>query len=190
MKRRIKRKPARPQQSRRATGRAATDSVDLEGHTDATFGPPTFRTERERLGRGTGCDDACQPNDCLHLTGMLRTSYTTATVVTLPTVDPDLPACQRVRLQRAIRTVLAPHEQQHVRAFNTYSGVTNRPFRLTGCRDVIEADRDTLTQQMVNDEDADRQDKARAKSAALDPFVAHVDLDCTDPPTRRGARRP
>ena len=189
MKRRMKRRPARAQQPRRATGRAGADSVDLEGRTDATFGPPTFRTERERLSRGTGCD-ACQPNDCVHLTGMVRTTYTTATVVTLPTVDPDLPACQRVRVQRAIRTVLAPHEQQHVRAFNTYSGVTNRPFQLTACRDAIGAERDTLTQQMVNDEDAERQNKAREKSAALDPFVAHVDLDCTDPPARRGTRRP
>jgi len=176
-------------QSRRATGRAGTDSVDLEGRTEATFGPPTFRTERERVSRGANCDD-CQPNDCIHMTGTLRTSYTTATVVTLPTVDPDLPACQRVRLQRAIRTVLAPHEQQHVRAFKTYSGVTNRPFQLTACRAAIEAERDTLTQQMVNDEDAERQNKAREKSAALDPFVAHVDLDCTDPPPRRGTRRP
>ena len=189
MKRRMKRSAPRAQQPRRATGRAGADSVDLEGRTDATFGPPTFRTHHERLSRGTGCD-ACPPNECVHMTGMLRTNYTTSTVVTLPTVDPGLARCQRERVQRAIRTVLAPHEQQHVRAFNTYSGVTNRPFQLTTCRTDIEAERDTLTQQMVNEEDADRQDKAREKSAKLDPFVAPVDLDCTDTPRRRGTRRP
>jgi hypothetical protein len=188
MRKHAPRRKPRPQQPRHATGHGG-GSVDLEGRTDATFGPPSFTTHHERLSRGTGCD-ACPPNDCIHMTGMLRTSYTTSTVVTLPTVDQNLSACQRVRVQSAIRNVLAPHEQQHVRAFNTYSGVTNRPFQLTACRDAIEAERDTLTQQMVDDEDTERQDKARAKSAALDPFVAHVDLDCTDAPARRGTRRP
>ena len=64
-----------------------------------------------------------------------------ATTVTLPSVSdfPGLTPCQQRRVQHAIDTVLAPHEQQHVKAFRRYNGTTRRAFDLTVCRDQFDS---------------------------------------------------
>ncbi len=159
-------------------------SLRLEGRTDADFGGTSFQTEGVRVARATGCQ-GCPESECVRATGTLVATFLVRTSVTLPSVGdfPNLTPCQRRRVQDAITTVLAPHEQQHVQAFRTYNGTTRTPFDLTLCR----ADFDSAVRQMFDTADQARQDAARAASAALDPFHFDVDLNCTEPAPRAAA---
>jgi hypothetical protein len=105
-------------------------------------------------------------------------TYSVTTTVTLPSADdfPGLTPCQRRRVQDAIDNVLAPHEQQHVRAFQQYNGTTRRPFNLTCCRSEF----DTIIRNMFEAEAQARQAAAQAASDALDPFHFDVNLDCEE----------
>lgn len=152
-------------------------SLTLRGQTDGDF-RSSFRTQNVRTSPGTGCE-GCEAGDCVHVRGTLVSTYIVITTVTLPSVNdfPDLTPCQRRRVQDAITRVLAPHEQQHVRAFRTYNGTTRRPFDLTICR----GDLDGAIQSMHDSEQIARQATAQARSDALDPFNFNVDLDCEEP---------
>jgi hypothetical protein len=114
------------------------------------------------------------------VTGDLIATYSVATTVTLPSVNdfPNLTRCQRQRVQDAIDNVLAPHEQQHVAAYNTYNGTTSRNFDLTLCRSQFDA----TIRGMFKAEERARLSAAKAASAALDPFHFDVDLNCQDHP--------
>jgi hypothetical protein len=119
------------------------------------------------------------------VTGTLVASYSVTTTVTLPRVSdfPNLTPCQRRRVQDAIDNVLAPHEREHVAAFNTYNGVTRRPFDLTLRR----SDFDAAIRQMFTAEERARRAAAQAASDALDPFHVDVDLNCEDRPAPRSS---
>ncbi len=161
-------------------------TVALRGRTDANF-RSSFRTVDVQTARGTdcqGCDDA----ECIHVTGTLESTFTVTTTVTLPRASdfPDLTPCQRQRVSDAITNVLAPHERQHVAAFNTYNGVTTTRFDMTLCR----AQFNSRIQAMHNAAEGTRRAAAQALSDALDnpPFVFNVDIDCEEP--RPPAPRP
>ena len=100
------------------------------------------------------------------------------TTVTLPRAADfrRLTRCQRERVQDAIDNVLAPHEQEHVDAFETYNGTTEQPFDLTLCRNQLSG----AVRRMARAEEGPRRAAAKAASAALDPFNFNVDLDCED----------
>jgi hypothetical protein len=151
-------------------------SVTLRGHTDAKF-RSSFRTRDVHTAAATGCDN-CTGAECVHATGTLESTFRVTTTVTLPSVSdfPDLTPCQRTRVQNAIDTVLAPHEQEHVVAFHTYDGVVNTPFDLTLCR----TDFDARIQELHDSVESARQASAQALSDALDPFEFEVDLNCED----------
>lgn len=159
---------------------AKASSVTLEGETNADFSG-SFSTERMRLTPAEGCDACAEDDPCVRARGTLVARYRVTTTVTLPSVDdfPDLTPCQRERVQNAIDTVLAPHEQEHVRAFRQYNGVVRTPFDVTVCRSEV----DSTVQDIFDRQDSARQDSARAASAALDPFSFTVDLDCDDEPS-------
>ena len=151
-------------------------SVTLRGRTDADFSS-SFRTRNVRTEAGSGCE-GCTGDDCVHVTGIVESTFRVRTTVTLPSVDdfPGLTRCQRRRVQDGITNVLAPHEQQHVAAFNTYRGTVRTPFDLTLCR----ADFDSEIQGLHDSVESARRSSAQAASDALDPFSFDVDLDCTD----------
>jgi len=151
-------------------------SLTLRGRTDATFSS-SFRTRNVRTSAATGCDN-CADSECVHVTGILESTFRVATTVTLPSVSdfPDLTPCQRQRVRDGITNVLAPHEQQHVAAFRTYNGTVATPFDLTVCRTEFDA----RMQDLHDSIDSPRQSAARAASDALDPFQFDVDLDCQD----------
>jgi len=130
-----------------------------------------------RTSAATGCDN-CADSECVHVTGILESTFRVATTVTLPSVSdfPDLTPCQRQRVRDGITNVLAPHEQQHVAAFRTYNGTVATPFDLTVCRTEFDA----RMQDLHDSNDSPRQSAARAASDALDPFQFDVDLDCQD----------
>jgi Domain of unknown function (DUF4157) len=152
-------------------------SLRLRGRTHAAY-RYSFRTTDEVTEAGTGCRGCRGPN-CVHVTGTLITDYAVNTRVTLPRVSQfrRLTPCQRERVQDAIDTVLAPHEQKHVDAFNTYNGTTEQPFDLTVCRAALPA----AIRAMVSAEQRPRRAAAQSASDNLDPYYFDVDLDCDEP---------
>jgi hypothetical protein len=154
-----------------------TGPLRLHGRTDATYDGGAFRTENVTLEAGSGCA-GCGGRQCVHVTGTLVATYRVRTSVTLPSVSdfPDLTPCQQRRVQDAIDNVLAPHEQEHVRAFEGYNGVTRRAFDLTLCRSEFAA----AIQQMFETEEQARRQAAQSASDALDPFNFDVDMDCEE----------
>jgi hypothetical protein len=161
-----------------APAHATAFGLALRGRTDANFSN-SFATENAQAARARDCS-GCGGNDCIRATGTLVSTFQVATTVTLPSVDdfPDLTPCQRERVQSAITNVLAPHEQQHVAAFQTYNGTVRTAFNLKLCR----ADFDARIQSLHDGIAAARRASAQAASDALDPFNFEVDINCQEPP--------
>jgi hypothetical protein len=114
----------------------------------------------------------------VHVTGRVVTDYAVTTRVTLPQLAQfrNLTPCQRERVREAIDNVLAPHEQDHVAAFEQYNGTSEQDFDLTTCRASLPG----AISAMVRAEEQPRRAAAQAASDALDPFNVPVDLDCSD----------
>jgi hypothetical protein len=150
----------------------------LRGRTDATYDGGRFQTQNVTVRPGADCT-GCSGRNCVHVTGTLEATYSVSTSVTLPRVAdfPGLTPCQQRRVQDAIDNVLAPHEQEHVRAFEQYNGTTRRAFDLTLCRSEF----DGAIQRMFEAEEQARRAAAQAASDALDPFHFDMDLDCEEP---------
>jgi hypothetical protein len=150
----------------------------LHGRTDATYDGGRFETENVTVRPGEGCA-GCRGRQCIRASGTLVAHYQVQTSVTLPSVSdfPGLTPCQQRRVQNAIDNILAPHEQEHVRAFETYNGETRRTFDLTLCRGEF----DGAIQRMFDAEAQARRAAAQAASDALDPFHFDVDLNCEEP---------
>lgn len=150
----------------------------LRGRTDATFDGGAFHTENVTAQSSRDCT-GCGRRNCAHVTGTLVATYSVQTSVTLPRVSDfsGLTPCQQRRVQNAIDNILAPHEQQHVAAFQQYDGTTRRAFDLTLCRSEF----DGAIQRMFEAEEQARRAAAQAASDALDPFHFDVDLDCEEP---------
>jgi hypothetical protein len=153
-------------------------TIRLEGETTAQFDGGTSQIRNEHVERATDCT-GCDDSRCLRVTGVLVLNYRVTTQVSLPSVNdyPDLTPCQRRRVQDAIDNVLAPHEQEHVRAFETYNGTVEHPFDLEVCST---ADANAQLQAIHDTDAAQREADAQQESDALDPFHFDVDLDCED----------
>lgn len=159
---------------------AKATTVRLEGRTDADFDGGSFETQNVRVGEAQGCDACAEGDPCIRARGVLVARYHVTTTVTLPSADdfPDLTPCQRARVQHAIDTVLAPHEQEHVEAFRRYNGVTRTPFDITLCRNEF----DSTIRSMFDSQESARRTDAQDASDRLDPFHFDVDIDCEEPP--------
>ena len=165
-----------------AEKRAVNFGLTLKGRTEATFDGGTFRATNVKMTPATGCLECAGP--CVKVTGTLESTFQVTTVVTLPRIAdfPDLTPCQRERVQNAITNILAPHEQEHVRAFRAYNGVVRQPFAFTCCRSEAQAQLDAVGKQMHDQTEGPRHAAAQAASDALDPFSFEVDMDCKDKP--------
>lgn len=175
---------ALPQQSGKGNSKrvsAMGTSVSLQGRTDADFDGGSFATHNVRASAASGCRSCGEEGQCIRARGVLVARYHVTTTVTLPSVSdfPDLTPCQQARVQSAIDTVLAPHEQEHVNAFRQYNGVVRTPFDVTLCRSEFDA----AIQSMFDGQESARQASAQAASDALDPFTFTVDIDCGEPPS-------
>ena len=151
-------------------------SVHLEG---ATL--PNFKATAKLLNRkATTSKDCggCAPPECVHVTGTLQFTYSVGTTVTLPKVSdfPGLTPCEKKKVQDAISNILAPHEQEHVKAFKTYDGSTKQTFDQTLCKSEVNG----AMAGLLTAEQGPRQAAAQAASDALDPFNFDFDLDCED----------
>jgi hypothetical protein len=160
--------------------------VRLKGKTTADFNHGESQITEKKAVRAKGCDE-CPDNKCVRVTGIMTLRYQVTTHVTLPSVDdyPDLTPCQKKRVQDAIDNVLAPHEQQHVKAYETYNGTTEHNFDIKVCQGEtsLEEQVNAHLQAIHDKENASREQAARDKSDALDPFFFDVDLDCEDEST-------
>ncbi|MCK8521389.1 DUF4157 domain-containing protein [Aquimarina sp. D1M17] len=157
------------------TKTAYANSVNFEGRTDATFNGGVGSTRNLRRTPSEDCAN-CAEGDCWHYTGQLQINYSVSTSVTLPDVPEGLTECQHERVRNAIDNVLAPHEQDHVDAFNQYNGSVTLPIDYTGCSAGIQ----DYVQGLHEANAASRQAAAQAASDALDPFHVMVDMDCED----------
>jgi len=159
---------------------AKANSVSLSGRTDATFDGGSYSTENVRVTTADGCAGCGDSDPCIRARGTLVARYRVTTTVTLPSVDdfPELTECQIPRVQNAIDTVLAPHEQEHVQAFGQYNGVVRTPFDTVICRSEFAS----TIQDMFDAQESARHASAQAASDALDPFNFTVDIDCEEPP--------
>ncbi|NJN00096.1 MAG: hypothetical protein HC800_25800, partial [Phormidesmis sp. RL_2_1] len=155
---------------------AYANNLRLQGVTRAQF-RNSFTTENVVTAPAEGCE-GCRARRCVHVTGTLISTFTVTTTVTLPSVADfsNLTSCQQQRVQDAIDTVLAPHEQQHVSAFNTYNGSVSTAFDMTLCRGRFASE----IQALHDRTESSRRSTAQSASDALDPFHFDVDLNCTD----------
>jgi hypothetical protein len=167
---------------------AYSRNLRLEGRTDATFDGGNFETQNVRVSAAENCESCAEGDPCIRARGILVARFHVTTAVTLPSANdfPDLTPCQRARVQHAINTVLAPHEERHVQAFRQYNGVTRTPFDVTLCRSQF----DSTIQSMFDTQASTRRASAQAASDALDPFHFDVDIDCEEPPTREASATP
>lgn len=149
-------------------------SLNLHGRTRARFSS-SFRTVDLVTERGEGCT-GCRGRGCVHVTGTLESTFNVATTVRLPAVPRNLTRCQRENVRDAINNVLAPHEQEHVDAFNTYGGTVSTPIDMTVCSNAVNARISAMHRAL----ERTRRAEAKALSAALDPFNFDVDLDCEE----------
>jgi len=162
-------------------GRSSADTVfantvRFTGKTDANFDGGVGQTKNLKATKAKDCT-GCSGNECVTITGTFEITYSVTTNVTLPPVPEGLTLCQQKRVRDAIDNKIAPHEQQHVSAFNTYNGKVQFPINYTGCKGDFEQ-----YLQDINDKDGiARKAAAKAKSDSLDPFFVDVDLDCKEP---------
>jgi hypothetical protein len=154
-------------------------SVDLEADTAATYKKGAGTAKNEVTKKSKDCD-GCEDDSCISVTGSLNVPYSVATKVNLPVVPSNLTECQQDRVRTAINTTLNAHEQQHVKAFETFNGTASLPINYQGCSDGYVSYQEGL----ADTEYERRKTAADAKSAALDPFSVPVDLCCKDKPKK------
>ncbi|MBT8184471.1 MAG: hypothetical protein KJN76_06505, partial [Eudoraea sp.] len=151
------------------------NSVSFEGETNATFDGGVGSTRNLTRAPAQDCV-GCTENDCFRYNGQLKIDYSVSTTVTLPDIPEGLTECQHQRVRNAIDNVLAPHEQDHVNAFNQYNGSVTLPINYTGCSAGIQE----YVQGLHDANAAARRTSVQAASDALDPFHVSVDMDCED----------
>ncbi len=163
---------------RAAGNRAATllaGGVNLHGETTASYDGGRSQVLNPQVRRTEGCAECPADEPCLRYTGTLVVRYNADITIRMPDMPGDLTTCQQRRVRAFLRDVLGPHEQDHARRFRGYNGTTRRAFVLTGCG------RAALQEQLQSMHDTQAEQRAAAadaRSAAIDPFVREVDLDC------------
>lgn len=146
--------------------------LSLHGETTFEFAQPTFSLGETPIRHATDCE-GCEDSECVSVSGPVTISYSVNTQVILPSVSdfPGLSECEQAAVQNAIDTVLDPHEQRHVTELHKYDGTETVSFTGKFCNGpgLSSALNDAVT-AMVNAREAPRQQAARDRSAALDPF--------------------
>jgi hypothetical protein len=156
-------------------------SVAVKGLTHGNYDGGKYTT-KSKVTKGKDCTD-CPPKQCYTVTGTVESVFTASPKVELPKVSdfPDLTPCQQKRVKDAIDKKIAPHEQEHVKRFKTYSGTTSLPFEVTACKSELKDKAGAVVDKIHLDENKRRGDAADKLSAAIDPFVVNVDIDCKEP---------
>ena len=156
-------------------------SISLHGTTQANFDGGSGTTTNLRTTPARNCD-GCSDDECVTVSGTFVLTCRANPVINLPRRSEyaHLRPCQIQRVEQWIQQVLLPHEQDHARAFNTYSGVVSEPFSMKICRSQWSpALLDPIHERLENA----RRQSAQQLSDALDPFHTNIDLDCEDEET-------
>jgi hypothetical protein len=158
--------------------RGGAANVNLHGETTGDFDGGESTVSTPKVTRAKGCDCADE-EPCLRATGTIAVKYKVDVTIRMPDMPEGLSDCQQGRVTTFLRTVLAPHEQEHARRFRAYNGTTTRNYSITGCgRAGLQSELETQLEKMHGDEATARADAAKKSSAAIDPFNKRVDLDC------------
>lgn len=158
-------------------GNGSSVSISLQGTTEANFDGGNWSVTNFSETPTTDCD-VCSDDECLNVSGTMSFVFNANPVVTLPSRSEydHLSSCQIQRVEQWIRNILAPHEQDHVNAFNTYDGTVQEEFQFKKCRSELRA----ALQSIFNRIEEPRRQNAQDLSDALDPFHSNIDLDCED----------
>jgi hypothetical protein len=147
-------------------------TLQLEAETKGNFTkPPDYDTSDTKTEKGSSCA-GCPPENCVHVSGTLTTTYTVTTKIFMPEIPGDMSECEKKKVKKALDEVLYPHELEHVAVFEQYNGTTERQYSFDTCRDAIPE----KLKAMVTKEAGERKAAVMAENAKLDPFVVDVDL--------------
>jgi hypothetical protein len=145
--------------------------INVQGQTRANYTDSYSSSGTTRPA--TTCE-SCAPAQCISSNGTIVSLFRARPVITLPSVPGGLTPCETQAVGNFINTTLQQHEQEHVNAFNTYSGTVNTPYQYTGCRSEL----NDYIRQLHETINSQRQANANALSDALDPFHADISCDC------------
>ena len=140
----------------------------LKGETTANYtsDTPTIVPNPPKATKAKGCPD-CGDKSCIRARGTYVVTYASNPTVTLPDLDGyGFTDCQRKNAEKFVKSVLSPHEQEHVKAFKThFDGTKKTPFDLKVCS--TEDATAKIKAMYLADFEA-RRSKAQAVSDALD----------------------
>lgn len=154
-------------------------SISLHGETKPNFDFGKGTVKNLKYAPAKECAD-CQDEKCFAISGILVLVFRANPTVKLPGRSEynHLSPCQIKRVEKWIRDVLAPHEQEHVKAYETYNGTVSKPFRLKVCKHQWESGKPI---QKIHDKvELKRREAAEKKSDDLDPFHTNIDLHCEE----------
>ena len=153
------------------------DNLSLHGRTSAQFaGGPGATVTNQKAKVSKACKPACpKGTPCVKVTGTLESTYSATVTIVMPSLPGGLTECEQGHVQDFLDNVLKPHEGDHERRLKSYDGTTKIPVNVTACG-MAEATK--KIEKIHLDEDAKRQDAARALSKKIDPFKKTV--DCSD----------
>ena len=108
--------------------------------TTAEFLAPNFTTRGEKAKPAKGCD-GCDSKDCFSVSATATITFDVNINVDLPKGSDftDLKECEQKQVQKAIDTILAPHERKHVAAFSKYKGTVRKAISGLACRADVES---------------------------------------------------
>ncbi len=147
------------------------EGVEVHGQTDANY---TNRFTTTVNAHPSEVCEECTPPDCITARGTIVSTFAAHPVVTLPPVPSGLTPCETKAVAKFINTTLRNHEQRHVAAFNTYTGVVRTPYEYTGCQSGLEG----YLQSIHDNIESQRAAAANASSDALDPFTRPIPCNC------------
>jgi len=157
-----------------------TITIDEVGVTTAVYNKPGFVTKDEVVTQTAGT----KPEENLvDVKGKVVATFKVTTSVNLPSVPSDLSACQKKRVEDAIKNQLSPHEDAHVAAMKGYDGTQEAEISVSRvARANAIAELTKVAQTKADEMQAEREAAAQKASDALDnpPFVINVDLNCKD----------
>jgi hypothetical protein len=179
------------------TGAGGCDGLVLHGSTKGKFDGGKFKIENEKARQTRakgGRKGPCGCDTCISLTGILVITYTTTEAkIGMPEIPDDLTKCGKEKVKEFLDKVLGPHEAEHKRRLETYTGVTRRPISVTGCTaDELQ----TKVAAMHRKEARKREDDVDKFNKKIDPFVRQVDCsacygyDEPDDPLNQGGFGP
>lgn len=155
---------------------------NLHGLTVGKFDGGKKSFEKLKISPSTGCD--CRgTHKCMIATATLAIKYNVKVTITMPPMPKGLSPCEQKVVQAFMDTKLRRHEERHKTLMETYNTTTRQPVEARGCgRDEARSSLDTEAALLHSAEAPGREQDARSKSDAIDPFFDMYDTSPCDRP--------